>query len=476
LNETLTFTGERFLPEVEGEISYEHWHRYAFAQNLCPGKVVLDVACGEGYGSSLLAEKANKVVGVDISEEAISHAKKTYRNSNLEFILGSCDKLPFPDNSFDLAVSYETIEHIETQEEFLAELVRVLKPEGHLVLSSPNKHLYSDAHDHHNEFHVKELYRDELKALLETQLKDSFPHIYWLGQKLLFHSAIWPEEQDFSETNYLQKNDIGIEQVSNSTLEPMYYLVVCSQNAQDQPALLDRLSLFAESSEVIYQDYCNHIKRVLDLDKLLKDREEKILERDKTLLLRTKQMKESERLVEERDALLTIRTKQTVEIEEQVRERDELLELRTGQLSEKDDLIAERDDLLVLRTEQLVKRDGLIDERDKMLALRNEQLLERDKLIVEREGLIVERDELLQLRNQQMIEREEMIEERDAQIKRDAEKIEEQNSQYQESERARHEVNEKLRVMAELAAYRNSLIWWLKLPWQFLKTSFSRKS
>ena len=136
------------MPDCAGEIWYEHWHRYVVARQLSPSCTVLDVACGEGYGAALVAETAGRVVGVDLSVDAIAHAKSRYgHQENPEFVVASCDKLPFPDASFDLAISFETIEHIETQKEFVSELLRVLRPDGVLVLSSPNKRLYSDAHD-----------------------------------------------------------------------------------------------------------------------------------------------------------------------------------------------------------------------------------------------------------------------------------------------------------------------------------------
>jgi 2-polyprenyl-3-methyl-5-hydroxy-6-metoxy-1,4-benzoquinol methylase len=73
----LPFTGERFIPGTPGEIWVEHWHRYHFAARWCEGKRVLDVACGEGYGSALLARGASRVTGVDISPEAVAHAQKS---------------------------------------------------------------------------------------------------------------------------------------------------------------------------------------------------------------------------------------------------------------------------------------------------------------------------------------------------------------------------------------------------------------
>src|SRR5258708_6669853 len=110
---TLTFTGERFLPDCSGEIAYEHWHRYAFARRLATGKRVLDAACGEGYGSALLAANAAEVVGVDIDVATLDHASARYAPiERLRFVHGSCAALPLADASIDLVVSFETVEHL----------------------------------------------------------------------------------------------------------------------------------------------------------------------------------------------------------------------------------------------------------------------------------------------------------------------------------------------------------------------------
>ena len=207
MSEPLHFTGERFMPGLAGEIGYEHWHRYVVARRFCEGKTVLDVACGEGYGSDMLAEVAGRVTGVDISEDAIAHAGGQYGGrENLEFIQGDCEKLPLPDDSVDIAVSLETIEHLEAQEAFVSELRRVVKPGGLLVMSSPNKRQYTDARDYHNEFHVREMYRDEFEQLLRAE----FPHVHWLNQKLLFQSVIWPEQPGFDDTEYFLMSPEGV--------------------------------------------------------------------------------------------------------------------------------------------------------------------------------------------------------------------------------------------------------------------------
>jgi len=189
--QSLPWTGERYLPDVHGGIELEHLHRYLFARQFATGKRVLDIASGEGYGSALLAQSAASVVGVDIAAEAIEHASGKYQAHNLEYKLGSCSAIPLPDSSVDVVVSFETIEHHYEHDEMMREIKRVLVPGGLLVISSPDKLEYSDRPGYSNEYHVKELYRDEFVALLEH----NFAHHVIAGQRLLYGSAILGEEE-----------------------------------------------------------------------------------------------------------------------------------------------------------------------------------------------------------------------------------------------------------------------------------------
>ncbi|MDH5699723.1 MAG: class I SAM-dependent methyltransferase, partial [Nitrospirota bacterium] len=154
----LPWTGERFVPGVIGDIELEHLHRYYLARELAIGKDVLDIASGEGYGSALLAEVARTVVGVDASEEVIRYASERYQRSNVQFKHGVCRHIPLPDASVDLIVSFETIEHHDEHHEMMREFVRVLRPDGLVLISSPDKAEYSDRPQFANAFHVKELY------------------------------------------------------------------------------------------------------------------------------------------------------------------------------------------------------------------------------------------------------------------------------------------------------------------------------
>lgn len=185
----LDFTGERYLPEVGGVIELEHLHRYALAKFVVAGKSVLDIASGEGYGSFIMSEAAGSVVGVDIAPEAVSHASQRYQRDNLRFLQGSAAAIPLPDASVEVVVSFETIEHHEQHAEMFAEISRVLRPDGVLLMSSPDKQWYTDETGYQNPYHVKELYRDEFLDLL----RGKFSNIKVYGQRVVYGSAILPE-------------------------------------------------------------------------------------------------------------------------------------------------------------------------------------------------------------------------------------------------------------------------------------------
>ena len=247
----LPFTGERFVPGTPGEIWIEHWHRYHFAARWAGARRVLDVACGEGYGSALLARHAREVTGVDVSAAAVAHARKQYADTgNLRFVEASCTALPFGAASFDLAVSFETIEHITGHERFLDEIARVLAPGGVLLLSSPDKREYSERRDFANPFHVKELYREELAALVTPR----FPAIQWYGQKATFYSVIAPEApaQSVALTEVDERDPSHAGQhLSN----PLYFLLAC---AREEASLRDvpvAMGVLADRSEWVHRDY-----------------------------------------------------------------------------------------------------------------------------------------------------------------------------------------------------------------------------
>ena len=178
---------ERFDVSILHTMALHHFHRYLAVLPLCKGKDVLDIACGTGYGSALLAQTAHAVTGVDIDRETVEACQANYcpQCGNLTFLQGDVAKIPLPDASVDVLVSFETIEHVDasTQGKFMREIRRVLRPGGVLAMSSPNKDTA-----HSNEFHIHELEEDEFRSLLKSQFK----HSVYFRQKIVLSSFICP--------------------------------------------------------------------------------------------------------------------------------------------------------------------------------------------------------------------------------------------------------------------------------------------
>ena len=156
--------------------------RYDFAAEYIKEKVVLDVACGAGYGSRFLLDRgAKKVVGGDNLAEALAAAQKFYGRKGVQFFMVNATRLPFADNSFDVVVSIETIEHLEYQDDFLAECKRVLKDGGVFICSTPNRMTNPNQVNIHHPFHVHELTAVEFDELISGYFKDTklYGHVYF---------------------------------------------------------------------------------------------------------------------------------------------------------------------------------------------------------------------------------------------------------------------------------------------------------
>lgn len=181
----LVHTGERMVPEASGTGTFwEHIYRYRFATRYARGKRVLDVACGEGYGSAALMKAgAASVIGVDVSPETCEHARQKY---GVDARVGDARNLPLPDDSVDLIVSFETIEHIPEPERFLDECARVLAPGGILVISTPNRDVFGQEEaGEGNPFHCSELDQSEFEGMLRTRFRR------WTNYTQCHHGARW---------------------------------------------------------------------------------------------------------------------------------------------------------------------------------------------------------------------------------------------------------------------------------------------
>ena len=154
---------ERIVPDdTEPGIVALHLKRYEFARPLCTRRHVLDAGCGVGYGSGYLAQTATRVVGVDVSEEAIEYARRRYGRPNVEFVVADVLALPDSSDTYDVVCAFETIEHVSDPERFVAEARRVLKRDGILIVSTPRVDETTEHPEnphHEREFSVRDFER-----------------------------------------------------------------------------------------------------------------------------------------------------------------------------------------------------------------------------------------------------------------------------------------------------------------------------
>lgn len=463
MEDDLKFTGERFVPGIEGEIVYEHVHRYAFARRCAAGRRVLDVACGEGYGSAILAGVAREVVGVDIDAATVAHARAAYATvRNLTFVEGSAARLPLPDASVDLVVSFETIEHLEASDQprMLAEFARVLADDGALVLSAPNRPEYSESRGYVNPFHRHEHDRAELERLLDAH----FPARIWHAQRVWLGSTVW-REGGGEDVEAFVGDASGV--APAPTPPAMYFVVVAARRAADLPAPGPAVSLFSDARETELRRAAAAAAEAIRLDGLLRDRERLVAERDGQLGRANVHVAHLERLVAEREPLIA--------------QRERVIAERDGQL----DQVNER----AARLERLAAdRERLVAERDDLLARTNAHVSHLEALASFRERLVVERDAALAARDARIEddgralaaarEADAAARKRIAEIERlhaDARaRLAESRRRVAEVEAECGRLDRALDTQERIIAYRQSFRWWLALPWMRLKLLLAR--
>jgi GT2 family glycosyltransferase/SAM-dependent methyltransferase/glycosyltransferase involved in cell wall biosynthesis len=250
----------------------EHLARYFFASNLVKGRQVLDVASGSGYGSNLLGRAgAVSVVGIDSSTHAVAYSTANYETTCVKFVAGDAQSLPFRDNSFDVVVSFETIEHLTDHHQFLDEVERVLSVEGILVISTPNVEAYPQG----NPFHLKEFEMDEFRG----DLSKYFAHVCLLGQDNWITSAVLPEALLHVDSGSVQER-LSVAKVTSRELgRSLYVVAVCSN--LPLPPLVPQIAISKPSeADTIHAEL---VDRDVRLSQLVSQRDHALAERDELL-------------------------------------------------------------------------------------------------------------------------------------------------------------------------------------------------
>jgi 2-polyprenyl-3-methyl-5-hydroxy-6-metoxy-1,4-benzoquinol methylase len=225
---------ERFVPEqMHGQlVEAEHIARYSWAASFCSGRRVLDAGCGTGYGSELInVAGASEVVAIDRSEAALDLARATV-SEGVTCQLGDVAELSFADDSFDAVVCFEVIEHVDDPDRVLDEFARVLRPDGLLIVSSPNRDRYVPGNPHH----VRELVRDEMQAMLDAR----FASARIISQHVMLASAIsWSGAPEFEGATTLRP-------VPPVSEDELYLLAIAGSELPPDPGPIVTLGHFAE--------------------------------------------------------------------------------------------------------------------------------------------------------------------------------------------------------------------------------------
>ncbi|MCU1698752.1 MAG: hypothetical protein JWR34_4815 [Mycobacterium sp.] len=161
-------TGERVTPECADENFVNHRKVYDFAGQFVEGKAVLDCGSGTGYGTALLLDRsARSAVGIDYDDEAIKYSEQRYSQPNLSFLKMDAQRIELPNDSFDFVITTENLEHLPRPEDNIAEIRRLLRPNGLALVATPNKEVSSPGLDKPtNPWHIKEFMYEELRDLL----------------------------------------------------------------------------------------------------------------------------------------------------------------------------------------------------------------------------------------------------------------------------------------------------------------------
>ena len=180
----LSLTGERTLPDVPAENYWYRRHRvvYRWIAERCRGLDVVDLACGEGYGTAELARRAARVTGVDANPEAHEHAPLKYTRPGVRFVRDLVETFAEP---CDAVVFLQTIEHIHEPGPLLDHLRSILRPGGTAFISTPNVLTLAPpgAEKSGNPWHLREYRWQELRELCAA----SFDRVELLG---LFHARL----------------------------------------------------------------------------------------------------------------------------------------------------------------------------------------------------------------------------------------------------------------------------------------------
>jgi ubiquinone/menaquinone biosynthesis C-methylase UbiE len=252
-----------------------HLTRYSIIKNICKNKQVLDLACGEGYGSYLIKTwGADKVLGVDISKDTVIKAKNIFAKkiNNLKYEeANACNLEKIADNSFNMIVSFETFEHVENVESFLKEIKRVSTKNGIIIISCPNDYMYYPTEKESNPYHKKKYMFEEFKDICEKYLGKANKYLGGFPCRGYINCSIDKKNLEKSQIKMLDLVNVTNSSIipSDSNIEmnnSSYYIGIWGTNEE-----LSNIVEFPISMEDVPKDFfvnvneINNLKNVVDI-------------------------------------------------------------------------------------------------------------------------------------------------------------------------------------------------------------------
>jgi 2-polyprenyl-3-methyl-5-hydroxy-6-metoxy-1,4-benzoquinol methylase len=233
-------TPERVVPGTSSWDLYgaEHLQRYEFFKHLYSNNIVIDAACGSGYGTHLIRQyDARQAIGIDISEEAVSYAKTHYSAEGLSYRVLECENISALQTEADVVVSFETIEHLKEPERFIREVSTVLKKDGVFICSTPNKQRLS-GEGNINPFHHSELEWDEFRRIFEKYFRvescyhqtETIEYLRYQEVRHLLH------QQDAKNNSFIfNRLELALRKILGRDFKPIPYIhdSLAEQQASD---------------------------------------------------------------------------------------------------------------------------------------------------------------------------------------------------------------------------------------------------
>lgn len=256
LSETLELTSQRFIPQMADPLeAVEHYHRYLYASRFVRSKRVLDIACGEGYGSAFLSLNAQDVLGVDADGMAVAQARSKYASfPNARFETGRCEEFSVPEGSIDVVVSFDTLGLLEPEvrTQFMTNMKRALRPGGIALISAQERTARAVNED--GEPVAAGLSAREFSELVKLH----FGSAIFVGQRPVTLSSIWSlyDWKDDHFRFHVREDLFTLPSDDELFAEPTDLIAICSD------AHLPRE--IADSSKSFYYDTAQ-VKRTKDI-------------------------------------------------------------------------------------------------------------------------------------------------------------------------------------------------------------------